>query len=245
MLHLGGALFAIPILAFYETLVLGFLFKPFDSRIAGYAMGFGAFAVMGFLSTGLRKLVLKKPSWSIGILSLLPTITLFFFFSLALIAASELGKQSVATGAVSGPPEADSFDDFAVWLKSMYYTKNPKCPPLLTNKTSIVRLETAHSSFLEESHAFPPPKISGWYLNLDAECWAVMRSRGISPVLIAWSDSTRPRSSIVQLNLQSDVVSVELVESSELERRYKDQRSLVAEICPSSSLPESLPDSDF
>lgn len=240
LLSLVGAFFFIPFIGIYETFVLGFVFQAMpDSRVVAYAIGVIVFVVSGMASAGVRKLFRKGTSWASGVLTLVPTIVALIVISFSLL-ASGINQRAALAGASASADLSDvgQFEELGVWIKAAYYL--PKRPPFLTNASSLVRLETALPA-LSKATSVPPPKVSGWYLNLDAECWSALRGRITSPVLVAWSGATNQQCGVVQLNLETDVVTAEAVQRGELDRLYKNQRNLIGQVCPSVQLPESPP----
>lgn len=240
LLSLVGAFFFIPFVGIYETFVLGFVFQTMpDSRAVAYAIGVVVFVATGTASAGVRKLFGKDTSWISGILSLIPTVAALMVISFSLL-TSGVNQRAALVGA---SPAADlsaagDFDELGVWIKAAHYV--PKHPPFLTNAANVVRLEIALPAF-SKATSVPAPQASGWYLNIDAKCWSALRGRATSPVLVAWSDVTNEQCSIVQLNLKTDVVNTESVQRREFERLYRNQRNLIAELCPNAQLPESPP----
>jgi hypothetical protein len=240
LLSLVGVFLFIPFIGIYETFVLGFVFQAMpDSRIVAYAIGIMVFILTGMASAGVRKLFRKSTSWMAGVLSLIPTVVVLVVISFALL-ASGINPRGALVGASPAADLSDTgdFDELGVWIKAAYYL--PKHPPFVANAASIVRLETALPAS-SKATSVPPPKVSGWYLNLDAECWSALRSGATSPVLVAWSDATNEQCSVVQLNLKTDVAAAESMQQKEFERLYKSQHDLIGQLCPNAQLPESPP----
>jgi hypothetical protein len=240
LLSLAGAFFFIPFIGIYETFVLGVLFQAMpDSRGVAYAIGLALFIASGIASAGVRAVSHKATSWASGFLSLIATVFVLMVISLCLL-SSGVKQRAAVLGASSATDLSDigDFDQLGVWIKAAYYL--PKHPPFLTNSSSLVRLETALPA-LSKATSVPPPRVGGWYLNLDADCWSALRSGTTSPVLVAWSDVTNQLCTVVQINLQTDIVDVEAVQRGELERLYGDQRNIINQVYPTVRLPESVP----
>lgn len=240
LLSLVGAFLFIPFIGIYETFVLGFVFQTMpDSRIVAYAIGIVVFVATGIASAGVRKLFRKSTSWMAGVLSLIPTVVALIAISFALL-ASGINQRGALVGAspAADLSDAGDFDELGVWIKAAYYL--PKHPPFVTNAASVVRLETALPAS-SKATSVPPPNLSGWYLNLDAECWSALRNRATSPVLVAWSDGTNEQCSVVELNLKTEVVDTKSMQRNEFEQLYRSQRNVIGEICPTAQLPESPP----
>ena len=237
---LGGAFMLIPLIGVYETFVLGAVFQAMpESRAGAYGMGLMVFVATGLASAIVGKLWRKRTTWLAGVLSLLPTVAVLTIISLAVLPRSVARRQpqvgaSLATG-LSGIPE---FDELGVWIKAASYV--PRHPPSVPNAAGVVRLEAA-LPLLSSATTVRAPKVSGWYLNLDQECWSALRGRATSPVLIAWSDLTDEQCSVVQIDLKTDVVGTGLMRRIEFERVYRVQRRVIEEVCPAVQLPDTAP----
>ena len=239
-LSVAGGFLLIPLVAFYETFVLGFLFGAMPhSRVGAYGIGLLVFVGTGLASAAVRRLVGKQSSWTAGFLSLILVLPLLIITSMLLLPSTVGGQGPLVQGARKPHvSDASDFGQLGVWIKAACYLA--KHPPFVAHAASVVRLETALPS-LAGATAVPAPKVSGWYLNLDAACWSALRDRATSSVVVAWSDVTNNRCDIVRLDLTTDVVSVETVQIHTLERLYKTQRNVIVELCSDADLPDSLP----